>query len=198
MPRALEVLIAGFGLVLVSPLLLLIWIWVRFGLGAPVLFVQQRSGHAGRSFALVKFRSMTDQRDAAGQLLPDTARTPIMGRLLRRSRLDELPELWNILKGEMAIVGPRPLLVATVTALGEQGERRGQVRPGLTGWAQVNGNALLPRDAKVSLDLWYIDHRSFWLDIKIIFRTVLVIVQGEKINFESLERACAGNNHRGR
>jgi lipopolysaccharide/colanic/teichoic acid biosynthesis glycosyltransferase len=132
---------------------------------------------------------MTESRDAAGRLLPDEARLTALGRLIRRTRLDELPELWNILKGEMALIGPRPLLPATVASFGEAGRRRGMVRPGLTGWAQVNGNTLLSDADKLALDLWYVDHRSWRLDARIVVKTLGVVLFGERIAVPELEKA---------
>jgi lipopolysaccharide/colanic/teichoic acid biosynthesis glycosyltransferase len=196
--RALDILFALVGLIVGAPLFALLYLCVRIGIGAPTLFRQNRMGIGSRQFNMVKFRSMLNSTNAAGTLLPDELRTPKMGRWLRRSRLDELPELWNILRGEMAVVGPRPLLPETIAAMGALGEKRCAVRPGLTGWAQVNGNALLSRDDKLSLDLWYIDHRSFWLDLTIIARTVAVVIGGEKINSDNVEKAYAGRCHRGR
>ncbi|MXP44327.1 sugar transferase [Altererythrobacter sediminis] len=155
---------------------------VLFSLGSPVIFRQRRSGKGGHRFTLVKFRSMNDRRDMAGQLLPDEERVTVSGRFLRRTRLDELPGLINVARGEMAFVGPRPLLPETIEGLGRDGRKRGRVRPGLTGWAQVNGNTLLTLKQKVELDLWYVDHHNVWLDAKILLRTVLVMVAGERVS----------------
>jgi lipopolysaccharide/colanic/teichoic acid biosynthesis glycosyltransferase len=146
-------------------------------------------GLGGEEFRLIKFRSMTDARDGAGCPLPDERRLTALGRLMRRTRLDELPELWNILKGEMSLIGPRPLLPATLAGFGEAGRRRGEVRPGLTGWAQVNGNTLLTDEDKLALDLWYIDHRSLRVDALILLRTVRVMLFGEKVAVAELEWA---------
>ena len=170
-------------LVLALPLLALLGVLVRLSLGSPVLFRQVRSGRGGAGFTLVKFRSMKDLRDGTGALLPDPVRTTRLGNFLRRSRLDELPGLVNVVRGDLAFIGPRPLLPKTLAAMGEQGRRRGAVRPGLTGLSQVSGNTLLTLDEKVALDLWYIDHRSPWLDGQIILRTVLVMVGGERRAF---------------
>ncbi|WP_343517621.1 sugar transferase [Sphingomonas sp.] len=182
--------LAALALVAAAPFLLLIAGAVALMLGRPVLFRQRRAGEGGRAFELVKFRSMRDL-DTDSPPLPDEARLTPFGKLLRRSRLDELPELWNILRGEMSFVGPRPLLPETVDAMGARGKRRGEVRPGLTGWAQVNGNALLSDADKLALDLWYIDNRSLARDARIILRTFSTVAQGERIDGLSIGRAYA-------
>lgn len=196
MPRTADLLISLAALLLLAPVMLLAAVAVRVGLGSPVLFRQRRSGLGAEVFAMPKFRSMTFARDGSGVLLPDAERLTRLGRFLRRSRLDELPGLISIVRGHMALVGPRPLLPETVAAMGEAGRRRGAVRPGLTGWAQVNGNALLSDEDKLSLDLWYIAHRSFSLDLAIIVRTIWVVIAGEHINPTNLENAVAGNPYR--
>ena len=165
---------------LLAPLLLLLSLLVLTGLGRPVLFRQVRSGLGGRRFAMIKFRSMRDLRDSRGDLLPDAQRTTALGQFLRRSRLDELPELINIVRGDMDFVGPRPLLPHSVALMGRDGVERGKVRPGLTGLAQVSGNTLLTLEEKLRFDLWYVRHRSARLDAQIIVRTLLVVVGGEK------------------
>ena len=194
--RLLDIIISSLGLLLLAPVILLLALLVFASIGRPILFVQHRSGLAGVPFPMIKFRTMSDARDADGDLLPDAARVSPFGRLLRRTRLDELPGLWNILIGDMALTGPRPLLPVTIDALGEDGHRRGQVRPGLTGWAQVNGNTLLSDEEKLALDLWYIDHASWWLDLRILVMTLGVVVLGEKINRRQLGRAYAGGADR--
>ncbi|KRA83602.1 sugar transferase [Altererythrobacter sp. Root672] len=166
--------------VALTPIQLLLGLLVLLSLGRPVLFRQVRCGRLGEPFVLYKFRTMRDDRDEAGRLLPDEQRVTAVGAFLRRSRLDELPGLLNIARGEMAFVGPRPLLPITIEELGDKGRRRGLVRPGMTGWAQVNGNTLLSLDEKVALDLWYIDHAGLWLDLTILQRTVLVMIGGER------------------
>ncbi|MBX7483384.1 sugar transferase [Qipengyuania qiaonensis] len=173
-------LVALFLLILALPLLALLALLVRLSMGRPVIFRQIRSGKNGADFVLIKFRSMNDARDAQGELLPDADRTTTVGSLLRRTRLDELPGLLNVVRGEMNFVGPRPLLPHTIAQKGQAGRRRGEVRPGLTGWAQVNGNTLLTLDEKMALDIWYIDNRDVWLDLQIILRTLLVMVGGER------------------
>ncbi|HUD91507.1 sugar transferase [Sphingobium sp.] len=188
---AVERTLAVLALIPMLPVMLLLAGGVALALGRPVLFRQRRAGLGGRVFDLVKFRSMRDLRDAHGQPLADEARLTAFGRLLRRSRLDELPELWNIARGEMSFVGPRPLLPATVDAMGEKGRQRGSVRPGLTGWAQVNGNALLSDADKLALDLWYVEHRSFGRDLWIALRTVETVFGGERISQMHIRRAYA-------
>ncbi|MET1756691.1 sugar transferase [Novosphingobium sp. RD2P27] len=163
-----------------SPILLLVGLAVRLGLGSPVLFRQCRAGLGGVSFEMMKFRTMADARDANGELLPDEERTPRLGRILRRSRLDELPELINIVRGDMAFVGPRPLLPHTVAAMGDEGIRRGAVAPGLTGLAQVSGNTLLTQEEKLAIDLAYVDRRDWRMDLLILLRTVWVVIGGER------------------
>ncbi|MBO9517212.1 MAG: sugar transferase [Porphyrobacter sp.] len=170
---------AALGIAL-SPVLVVLGLLVLLSLGRPVVFQQARSGRLGQPFVLYKFRTMRDDRDEAGRLLPDEQRVTAVGAFLRRTRLDELPGLLNIARGEMAFVGPRPLLPETIDQLGDKGRKRGAVRPGMTGWAQVNGNTLLSLDEKVTLDLWYIDHAGFWLDLTILQRTLLVMIGGER------------------
>lgn len=187
--RPFEAALAATAGVALLPVMLLIAGLVRLTAGSPVLFFQARAGGGGLPFRLVKFRTMTDARDTAGRLLSDERRTTTVGRFLRRTRLDELPELWNIARGEMAFVGPRPLLPETVAGFGEAGRRRGTVPPGLTGWAQVNGNTLLPDEDKLALDLWYVDHRSLRLDALILLKTLRVVLLGERTGTSELERA---------
>ncbi|MFN0023047.1 MAG: sugar transferase [Parvularculaceae bacterium] len=179
--RIIDVLAAGAGLVVGAPLIAILAVMVFATMGRPVFFVQERAGLEREPFRMVKFRTMTDARGADGRLLGDNERVTGLGRFLRRSRLDELPELWNILVGQMGLVGPRPLLPASAPNLGAAGDERLSVRPGLTGWAQVNGNTLLSDSQKLALDLWYVQNRSLGLDIKIIIKTIGVIVFGEKL-----------------
>lgn len=179
--RAVDVAAGAGGLVVAAPFIAILFALVRVTMGAPAFFVQQRSGLNRRPFLMVKFRTMTDARDAEGRLLSDEQRITQIGRFLRRSRLDELPELWNIVRGHMSLVGPRPLLATSGPNLGVTGDERLSVRPGLTGWAQVNGNALLSDEQKLALDLWYVRNRSLGLDVKIILKTIGVILFGEKL-----------------
>lgn len=164
------------------PLLAVLAMIVRLKLGTPVLFRQQRPGRKGSPFALIKFRTMTDARDAADKLLPDSIRLTPFGRFLRSSSLDELPELWNVLKGEMSLVGPRPLLMEYLPYYTAAEARRHDVRPGITGWAQVNGRNALSWDARFKLDLEYIDKCSFGFDLKILALTVLKVFKREGIS----------------
>ncbi len=179
--RAIDVIAAGAGLVAAAPVMAFLFAAVRMTMGAPAFFIQERAGRNRRPFRMVKFRTMTDARDADGRLLSDAERVTPLGRFLRRSRLDELPELWNVLCGHMGLVGPRPLLMTSAPNLGAPGDERLSVRPGLTGWAQVNGNALLSDTRKGALDLWYVRNRSLGLDAKIIVKTIGVIIFGEKL-----------------
>lgn len=172
MKRLFDLLMALFALLLLGvPILLLIW-QVRRKLGSPVFFRQIRPGFHGNPFEMVKFRSMTDARGPDGQLLPDADRLTPFGRFLRSSSLDELPGLWNVLKGDMSLVGPRPLLVEYLPLYSAEQARRHAVRPGITGWAQVNGRNALGWEDKFKLDVWYVDNHSLWLDIKILWLTV--------------------------
>lgn len=171
---------AAAGLLFASPLLLLLGVLVMSSVGRPILFRQVRSGKGGREFEMLKFRSMRDLTDDSGVPLPDELRVTAVGRFLRRSRLDELPELINIARGDMDFVGPRPLLPHTIHALGEAGRMRGLVRPGLTGLAQVSGNTLLTVEEKLRYDLWYVRNRSVALDARILMHTIGVMVAGEK------------------
>jgi lipopolysaccharide/colanic/teichoic acid biosynthesis glycosyltransferase len=169
--------------------LLMVFVLTWITLGRPVLFRQVRAGLHGVPFTIVKFRTMTTAVDANGQLLPDAQRTTFATRLLRRVRLDELPQLLSIARGDMAIIGPRPLLPETIQAMGKWGLVRCSVRPGLAGWSQVNGNTLLNDEQKLALDIWYIDHRSLKLDLLILWRTVLAVLLGESLDVRQLARA---------
>ncbi len=151
-------------------------------LGRPILFHQERPGLKGKTFGLIKFRTMSDQRDARGNLRPDEQRLSRFGKILRASSLDELPELVNILKGEMGLVGPRPLLQQYLPLYSPRQARRHEVKPGLTGWAQVNGRNALSWEEKLEMDVWYIEHRTLWLDFKILVRTAAMVVRGRGIN----------------
>jgi lipopolysaccharide/colanic/teichoic acid biosynthesis glycosyltransferase len=168
-------------LLLFIPLLILI-VLVRRKLGAPVFFSQTRPGLNGRSFKMYKLRSMTNARDASGALLPDAQRLTSFGAKLRSTSLDELPGLWNVLKGDMSLVGPRPLLVEYLPLYDAEQSRRHDVRPGITGWAQVNGRNAISWEDKFKLDVWYVDNQSFWLDIKILWLTVRKVLVRDGIS----------------
>jgi lipopolysaccharide/colanic/teichoic acid biosynthesis glycosyltransferase len=170
--RTFDLLVAGMALIALLPLLILVTIVVRVFLGSPVIFRQLRPGLQGRLFGCLKFRTMTDARDEDGRLLPDADRLTTIGRLLRKTSVDELPELINVVSGEMSLVGPRPLLATYMPRYSSQQMRRHEVKPGITGWAQINGRNALDWDQKFEFDLWYVDHRSFWLDLSILMRTV--------------------------
>jgi lipopolysaccharide/colanic/teichoic acid biosynthesis glycosyltransferase len=169
-------------LLLLLPVFALIAGLVRFKLGAPVFFRQQRPGLHGKPFWMYKYRTMTDARDRQGNLLPDAERLTPLGRFLRSSSLDELPELFNVLRGEMSLVGPRPLLMQYLPRYTPEQARRHEVRPGITGWAQVNGRNALTWGQKLALDVWYVEHQSFWLDLKVIALTLWKILKREGIN----------------
>jgi lipopolysaccharide/colanic/teichoic acid biosynthesis glycosyltransferase len=180
--RSIDVLGATAGLLLAAPLLLLVALAVRVNLGSPVLFRQPRPGRHGRPFTLVKFRTMRDAHDRHGRPLPDAERLTRFGRLLRASSLDELPELWNVLRGDMSLVGPRPLLMAYLPHYSAEQARRHEVRPGITGWAQVNGRNALSWDERFRLDVWYVDHQSLALDLHILWRTIGRVLRRDGIS----------------
>ncbi len=182
MKRPLDIFLASLALLaLCVPLLFLVW-QIRRKLGSPVFFRQTRPGLNAQPFNMVKFRTMTSARGTDGQLLPDADRLTAFGRFLRSSSLDELPELWNVLKGDMSLVGPRPLLMEYLPLYSPAQARRHEVRPGITGWAQVNGRNALSWEDKFALDVWYVDHRTLWLDIKILWLTVRKVLVREGIS----------------
>ena len=180
--RILDLILITIGIILFSPFILITAICVRLFLGTPILFRQQRPGYKGQPFYIYKFRTMTDASDSAGNLLPDVQRLSRIGRFLRTLSLDELPELFNILRGEMSLVGPRPLLIEYLPRYSPEQMRRHNAYPGLTGWAQVNGRNALTWPDKFRLDVWYVDNWSFWLDIKIIFITLWKVLKREGIS----------------
>jgi sugar transferase EpsL len=180
--RLLDLTLTGFCLVILSPLLLLISVLVWIKLGPPLLFRQQRPGYKGKPFLLYKFRSMTDERDDKGKLLPDEERLTAFGRFLRTLSLDELPEMFNVLRGEMSWVGPRPLLMKYLERYSPDQARRHEVLPGITGWAQVNGRNTLTWEDKFRYDVWYVDHQSFLLDLKILWMTAVQVLKREGIS----------------
>ncbi|MNK84629.1 putative sugar transferase EpsL [compost metagenome] len=182
MKRLFDIVLACVALLLLGlPLLLLTW-QVRRKLGSPAFFHQRRPGMHGRPFNMVKFRTMTDARGADGELLSDADRLTPFGRFLRASSLDELPELWNVLKGDMSLVGPRPLLMDYLPLYSAEQSRRHEVRPGITGWAQINGRNALSWEEKFKLDVWYVDNCSYWLDIRILWLTVRKVLVRDGIS----------------
>jgi lipopolysaccharide/colanic/teichoic acid biosynthesis glycosyltransferase len=182
--RMLDILVSGLALLLSGPLMLLIAFLVRRKLGSPVFFRQTRPGNEGAPFEMIKFRTMLDATDKDGNPLPDGLRMTPFGSFLRSTSLDELPGLWNVLKGDMSLVGPRPLLMEYLPLYSKEQYRRHEVRPGITGWAQVNGRNAISWEDKFELDVWYVDHRSFWLDLKILFLTVKKVLVRDGISGE--------------
>lgn len=182
MSRTLDILIVGTALFFLSPLLIVIAALVRLKMGSPVLFRQTRPGLHGRPFTLYKFRTMTDARDTAGNLLPDGQRLTKTGRFLRSTSLDELPQLFNVLKGEMSIVGPRPLYVKYLSYYTEREKKRHAVRPGITGWAQIHGRNFLPWNDRLALDVWYAENRTLLLDLGILAKTFWQVIHKEGVS----------------
>lgn len=184
MKRALDIFVALMALIIASPLLAIAAIFVRTALGSPIFFIQQRPGLHGQPFRLVKFRTMTDALVPGGNSLPDDQRLTRAGKLLRRTSIDELPQLINVLKGDMSLVGPRPLLMDYLPLYSPRQARRHEVRPGITGWAQVNGRNSLSWDERLELDVWYVDHASLALDLKILLLTVRQAFSGRGVSAE--------------
>ncbi len=182
MKRVFDIVVSLLLLVLLSPLLLLLVLLIRVTMGSGVLFKQMRPGQYGKAFFIYKFRTMTDARDSSGELLPDAERLTALGLFLRRYSLDELPQLYNVLKGDLSLVGPRALLMEYLPLYSTEQARRHEVRPGITGWAQVNGRNAIGWEERFRLDVWYVDHRSFWLDMKILWMTVLKVLRSEGIS----------------
>ena len=182
--RLLDIVIASSALVLLSPVYAFVAYKVRKNLGSPVLFRQVRPGLNGKPFEMIKFRSMKDAVDTQGDSLPDSERLTPFGQMLRSSSLDEMPELWNVIKGDMSIVGPRPLLMEYLPLYNEQQAKRHNVRPGITGYAQVNGRNAISWEKKFELDTWYVENRSLWLDFKIMLKTVQKVLSKDDISAE--------------
>ena len=180
--RAFDLIVSLLTLILLSPLLTLIASLVRLKLGSPIIFRQQRPGLRGEPFTIYKFRTMTGERDTQGNLLSDSERLTPFGQFIRSTSLDELPELFNVLKGNMSLVGPRPLLMQYLDRYTPEQMRRHEVKPGITGWAQVNGRNAITWEQKFALDVWYVDHQSLWLDLKIIALTIWKILKREGIS----------------
>lgn len=182
MKRIVDIIGAGMGLLLLSPVLLVVALLILRQMRRPVFFRQTRPGLHGKPFEMIKFRTMQDAMDAEGNPLPDAERLTRLGRFLRSTSLDELPELWNVLIGEMSLVGPRPLLMEYLPLYSPEQARRHEVRPGVTGWAQVNGRNAISWDEKFALDVWYVDNRTIWLDLKIIWLTIRKVIKREGIS----------------
>ena len=182
--RILDVVIASTALVLLSPVYALVAYKVKKNMGSPVLFRQTRPGLHGQPFAMIKFRSMKDALDAAGNPLPDSERLTPFGKMLRATSLDEMPELWNVIKGDMSIVGPRPLLMEYLPLYNSEQAKRHEVRPGITGYAQVNGRNAISWEKKFELDTWYVNNQSLWLDFKIMLKTVKKVLAKDDISAE--------------
>jgi sugar transferase EpsL len=180
--RALDITLSLLAIVVLAPVFVLIALAIWAILGSPVLFRQERPGLGGRPFVMYKFRTMDDARDEHGDPLPDEARVGRFGRLLRATSLDELPELWNVLVGDMSLVGPRPLLMSYLPLYSDVQRRRHEVRPGITGWAQVHGRNQLSWERRFELDAWYVDHQSMWLDLRILWLTVARVARAEGIS----------------
>lgn len=183
--RLLDIIISFIALVVLSPVFLVVTVLVRYKLGSPVIFHQDRPGYREKVFRLYKFRTMTDETDEEGNLLPDAKRLTPFGKMLRATSLDELPELWNILKGDMSLIGPRPLLVKYLPLYNDVQRHRHDVRPGLTGWAQVNGRNSISWEDRFEKDIYYVKHQSFMLDMKILVMTVLVVFRHDGISSET-------------
>lgn len=182
MKRVFDFIVSLIALIILSPVISVTAFLIRLKIGSPVLFKQQRPGLNEKPFYVYKFRSMTDERDSNDELLPDDVRLTSFGKVVRKLSLDELPQLWNVHKGDMSFVGPRPLLMEYLPLYNERQARRHEVRPGITGWAQVNGRNAISWEEKFELDVWYVENRSFWLDIKILFMTVLKVFKSEGIS----------------
>jgi lipopolysaccharide/colanic/teichoic acid biosynthesis glycosyltransferase len=176
--RSFDILVSGLCLIVMMPIALLVATAILIAMGRPILFRQPRPGWRGRIFILNKFRTMSDSRDARGIILPDGNRLTSVGRFLRKTSFDEIPQLWNVFVGDMSLVGPRPLLTRYLPRYSESQRRRHEVKPGITGWAQVNGRNATTWDERFRLDVWYVDHRSFWLDLKILALTAVRVFAG--------------------
>ena len=180
--RLCDFFAALIGLLILAPVLAVIACALYIRMGSPIMFKQPRPGKNGEIFTFYKFRTMTDERDRTGKLLPDDKRLTAIGQFIRKTSLDEFPQLWNVLKGDMSLVGPRPLLVAYLDRYTPQQARRHEVKPGITGWAQINGRNTISWEEKFKLDVWYVDNWSLWLDIKILFNTFIKVIKKEGIS----------------
>lgn len=194
--RVLDFTIALLAIICLSPLLIVVAIWLHVAnKGAGAFFMQERPGKDEKIFKVIKFKSMTDERDANGKLLPDKQRLTAVGKLIRKTSIDELPQLFNVLKGDMALIGPRPLLVEYLPLYSPEQHRRHEVRPGITGWAQVNGRNAITHTKKFEYDVWYVDHLRFGLDIKIIFMTIHNVLHRKDISHEGQATTELFNGH---
>lgn len=194
--RVIDFCIALVALVVLSPLLLLVTVWLHFAnKGAGAYFLQERPGLHGKIFRIVKFKTMTDERDADGNLLPDAERLTRVGRFVRSTSIDELPQLWNVLCGDMALIGPRPLLVQYLPLYSREQARRHEVRPGITGWAQCHGRNAISWTEKFRLDVWYVDHCTFATDMKVIFTTIKTVLHREGISHQGQATMEPFNGH---
>ncbi len=182
MKRIIDILITLTFLPILLPIILIIYLFVLINCGRPVFFFQKRPGYQGRLFEMIKFRTMTDARNESGKLFPDSIRLTKFGKFLRSTSLDELPELWNVLKGDMSLVGPRPLLIEYLPLYSNEQARRHEVKPGVTGWAQVNGRNAISWEEKFKLDVWYVNNKSLWLDIKILWMTLNKVILRDGIS----------------
>lgn len=180
--RGVDILGALIGLIVLSPVFVLVSIVIWINMGRLIIFKHQRPGYKGKPFYMYKFHTMTEERNECGDLLPDEFRLTNLGKMLRTTSLDELPELFNVLKGDMSLVGPRPLLMKYLDRYTPEQARRHEVRPGITGWAQVNGRNAISWEKKFALDVWYVDHCSLWLDVKILFMTLIKVLKREGIS----------------
>ena len=194
--RAIDIAASGCGLLVLSPVLAVITVWLHFAnKGAGAFFFQDRPGKDGKIFRVVKYKTMTDERDAEGNPLPDAQRLTKVGRFVRSTSIDELPQLWNVFKGDMSLIGPRPLRVAYLPLYSKEQARRHDVTPGITGWAQVNGRNRLTWAQKFELDVWYVDHLSFALDCKILYKTIVNVIKRDGISAEGEVTTHAFNGH---
>lgn len=194
--RLIDFILALIALMIIWPILLLVIIWLHFAnKGAGVFFTQDRPGKGGKIFKVIKFKTMTDEKDESGNLLPDNERITKIGSFVRSTSIDELPQLINVLKGDMALIGPRPLLPQYLSLYNDEQKRRHDVRPGITGWAQVNGRNTISWAEKFKLDVWYVDHVSLILDIRIIFKTVMNVLRRKDINQNENTTMEAFNGH---
>ncbi len=181
MKRLFDFFVASMGIIVLIPLFFILYFLILWHIGQPVIFIQMRPGFQGKPFKLYKFRSMTNNKDTKGNLLSDAERLNVFGRFLRASSFDELPTLWNVIKGDMSLVGPRPLLMEYLPLYNKNQKRRHEVKPGITGWAQVNGRNAISWEKKFDFDIWYVDHHNFWIDLKIIVLTLKKVFLREGI-----------------